>query len=146
MHCSTFRAGVVVLGHGSRIGHDTRTALQPAVPVHHLFHGEGGDAAQHRLAKRTAQDLVDPTALRLGLLSLLSSCWLVITAEHPTEEIVKGVVVGLAVSAGLLLRHAAAKQPAQQPAEHVVRAKSALPGWCLAWLRVWLRLGHATPE
>ncbi len=71
VRCPAFRAGVVVFRHGSRIGQDTRSALEPAVPVHHLFHGEGGDAAQDRLAERTAQDLVDPTALRLGLLSLL---------------------------------------------------------------------------
>ena len=113
-------AGIVVFRHGSRTGQDTRSALEPAVAIHHLFHGEGGDTAQNGLAKRTAQDFVDPAALRLRLLSLLGYRLVVSTAKQASEKISEGIVVRLAGSTRLLLRHAAAKQTTQQPAEHVV--------------------------
>ena len=58
----------------------TRSALEPAVSIHHLFHGEGGDTAQNGLTERTAQDLVDPTALCLRLLALLGYRLVVSTA------------------------------------------------------------------
>jgi hypothetical protein len=93
--------------------------LEPAVPIHHLFHGKGGNATQDGLAERTAEDLVDPTPLRLRLLSLLSlpGFRLVVSAaEQAAEEIVEGIVVRLAVSTWLLLRHATTKQTTQQPA------------------------------
>jgi hypothetical protein len=87
--------------------------LEPTVPIHHLFHGKSGNATQDGLAERTAEDLVDPTPLRLRLLSLLSlpGFRLVVSAaEQAAEEIVEGIVVRLAVSTWLLLRHAATKQ------------------------------------
>ncbi len=121
-----FRTGVVVFRHGSRIGQDNRSALEPAVPIHHLFHGEGGDTTQDCLAERAAQELVDPAALCLRLLPILTLRGIRASAKHPIEEIVEGVGVGLVVSAWLLVRHATAKQTTQQPAEHVVRAKTAL--------------------
>src|ERR671916_984212 len=126
-----FRTGVVVFRHGSRIGQVTRSALEPAVPIHHLFHGEGGDATQNCLAERTAQDLVDPATLCLRLLSLLGRRLVVSTTEHPTKEIAEGAAVRLVGSSRLLLRHATAKQTTQQPAEHVVRAEPALTLRCL---------------
>jgi len=61
---------------------DTRSALEATVPIHHLFHGEGGNTAQNGLAERTAQDLIDPTALRLRLLSLLGYHLVVSTAAR----------------------------------------------------------------
>src|SRR5215210_3389750 len=76
VRCPAFRAGVVVFRHASRIGQDTQSALEPAVPVHHLFHGEGRAATENGLAQRTAQDFVDATALlclRLLCLRLLPS-------------------------------------------------------------------------
>src|SRR5829696_3476075 len=149
VHGPTGGAGIIVFRHGARIGQETRSALEPAVLIHHLFHGEGGDAAQNGLAKGTAEDLVDPAALRLRLLSLLSlpGCRLVVsTTEQTAKEIVEGVVVRLTLSAWLLLRHATAKQTTQQPAEHVVRAEPALPLWRLAWLRVRVWLGCTTAE
>src|SRR5215216_3087408 len=126
------RAGIVVFRHGSRIGQEDRSALEPAVLIHHLFHGEGGDAAENGLAERTAEDFVDPTALCLRLLSLLGYRVVVSTAKQAAEEIAKGIAVRLSRSAWLLLRHATAKQTAQQPAEHVVRAETALTLWRLA--------------
>ena len=120
--------------------------LEPAVLVHHFFHGEGGDTTQNSLTERTAQDFVDTAALRLGLLSLLRRLLIVPAAKQATEEIVEGVVVRLAGSARLLLRHPAAKETTQQPAEHVVRAKPPLTLWCLSRLRIRLRLGRATAE
>jgi hypothetical protein len=123
--------------------------LEPAVPIHHLFHGKSGNATQDGLAERTAEDLVDPTALRLRLLSLLSlpGFRLVVSAaEQAAEEIVEGIVVRLAVSSWLLLRHAATQQTTQQPAQHVVRAEPTLPLGGLAWLRVRVWLGCTTAE
>src|SRR5215213_6579877 len=149
VHGPTGGAGIIVFRHGARIGQETRSALEPAVLIHHLFHGECGDAAQNGLAKGTAEDLVDPAALRLRLLSLLSlpGCRLVVsTTEQTAKEIVEGVVVRLTLSAWLLLRHATAKQTTQQPAEHVVRAETTLPLWRLARLRVRVRLGCTTAE
>jgi uncharacterized protein YfaQ (DUF2300 family) len=120
--------------------------LEPAVPIHHLFHGKSGNATQDGLAERTAEDLVDPTALRLRLLSLPGFRLVVSAAEQAAEEIVEGIVVRLAVSTWLLLRHAATKQTTQQPAQHVVRAEPTLPLGRLAWLRVRVWLGCTTAE
>src|SRR5215212_6552501 len=101
------RAGIVVFRHGSRIGHATRSALEPAVPIHHLFHGEGGDTAKNGLTERTAQNFVHPAALRLRLLTLLRYRLVVSTAKQATKKIIEGIVVGLGRSARLLLSHAA---------------------------------------
>ena len=141
------RAGIVVFRHGSRIGHATRSALEPAVPIHHLFHGEGGDTAKNGLAERTAQNFVHPAALRLRLLTLLRYRLVVSTPKQATKKIIEGIVVGLGRSARLL-RHATAKQTTQQPAEHIVRAETTLTLClrCLAWLRVRVWLGRTTAE
>ena len=96
MRCPAIRAGVVVLRHRSRTGQDTRSALEPAVPIHHLFHGEGGDAAQNGLAQRAAEDLVDPSTLTLclRLLSLLGRRLVVSTAKQTAEKIVEWKMEG----------------------------------------------------
>ena len=120
--------------------------LEPAVPVHHLFHGEGCDATQNGFTERTAQDFIDTTALLcLRLLPSLRYLIIIPAAKQATKEVIERVVVRLAGPARLLLRHAAAQQTTQQPAQHVVRAKPALSLRRLAWLRVRLRLGHAAP-
>lgn len=69
VHRAACGALVVVLRHLSEArsapGLSSRM-LAPARLVHHLFHGEGGDPTQHRLAQRTAEDIADAATL-LGL-------------------------------------------------------------------------------